>query len=70
MKESKLKKLMDYQKFEHNAAMDFAIKSARSYISSLSKSAYMEELSDSDLDMLNAAGPSGGNIKNMYPLGT
>ena len=54
MNDKKLKRLFDYQKFEGNSAMNFAIQSARSYINSLGSGAV--ELSDSDLDMVNAAG--------------
>lgn len=54
MNDKKLKRLFDYQKFEGNSAMNFAIQSARSYINSLGSGAV--ELSDSELDMVNAAG--------------
>ena len=54
MNDKKLKRLFDYQKFEGNSAMNFAIQSARSYIDSLGSGAM--ELNDSELDMVNAAG--------------
>lgn len=54
MNDKKLKRLFDYQKFEGNSAMNFAIQSARSYINSLGSGAV--ELNDSELDMVNAAG--------------
>ena len=54
MNDKKLKRLFDYQKFEGNSAMNFAIQSARSYINSLGSGAM--ELNDSELDMVNAAG--------------
>ena len=54
MNDKKLKRLFDYQKFEGNSAMSFAIQSARSYIDSLGSGAM--ELNDSELDMVNAAG--------------
>ena len=56
MNDKKLKRLFDYQKFEGNSAMNFAIQSARSYIDSLGSGAM--ELNDSELDMVNAAGIS------------
>ena len=56
MNDKKLKRLFDYQKFEGNSAMNFAIQSARSYIDSLGNGAM--ELNDSELDMVNAAGIS------------
>lgn len=54
MNDKKLKRLFDYQKFEGNSAMNFAIQSARSYINSLGNGAV--ELNDSELDMVTAAG--------------
>ena len=56
MSDKKLKRLFDYQKFEGNSAMNFAIQSARSYIDSLQNTASMFELDDEELDMVNAAG--------------
>ena len=55
MKDKKLRQLFDYQKFEKNSAMDFAIQSARSFIKS-QEMAGVTELSSDELDMLNAAG--------------
>lgn len=56
MNDKRLKQLFDYQKFEGNAAMNFAIQSARSYISSLKNAPSVMELDDEDLDMVSAAG--------------
>lgn len=55
MKDKKLRQLFDYQKFEKNSALDFAIQSARSFIKSQEK-AGATELSSDELDMLSAAG--------------
>ena len=55
MKDKKLRQLFDYQKFEKNSAMDFAIQSARNFIKS-QEMAGVTELSSDELDMLNAAG--------------
>ena len=55
MKDKKLRQLFDYQKFEKNSAMDFAIQSARNFINSQER-AGGSELSSDELDMLNAAG--------------
>ena len=55
MKDKKLRQLFDYQKFEKNSAMDFAIQSARNFINSQER-AGVSELSSDELDMLNAAG--------------
>ena len=55
MKDKKLRQLFDYQKFEKNSAMDFAIQSARNFINSQER-AEVTELSSDELDMLNAAG--------------
>ena len=55
MNETKLRQLSDYQKFEKNSAMDFAIQSARNFINSQER-AGVTELSSDELDMLNAAG--------------
>ena len=55
MKDKKLRQLFDYQKFEKNSAMDFAIQSARSFINAQERMG-VSELSSDDLDMLNAAG--------------
>ncbi|MBB5227183.1 hypothetical protein [Treponema ruminis] len=58
MNDKNLKRLFDFQKFEGNSAMDFAIQSARSYISSLQNSVSENafELNEDELDMVNAAG--------------
>ncbi len=56
MNDSKLKRLFDFQKFEGNSAMNFAIQSARSYIDSLQDSATTFQLNDEELEMVNAAG--------------
>ena len=56
MNDKKLKRLFDYQKFEGNSAMNFAIQSARSYIDSLQSNPSTFELNDEELDMVNAAG--------------
>lgn len=55
MKDKKLRQLFDYQKFEKNSAMDFAIQSARNFINSQER-AVVTELSSDELDLLNAAG--------------
>ena len=55
MKDKKLRQLFDYQKFENNSAMNFAIQSARNFINSQER-AGVSELSSDELDMLNAAG--------------
>lgn len=62
MKDTRLKQLFDFQKFAGNSAMGFAIQSAHSYIDSLQARGF-EELSEDELDMVNAAGVDGGNIK-------
>lgn len=54
MNEKRLKQLFDYQRFVENSAMNFAIRSARSYIDSIQSSTF--ELDDEELDMVNAAG--------------
>lgn len=56
MNDKKLKRLFDYQKFEGNSAMNFAIQSARSYIDSLQANPSTFELNDEELEMVNAAG--------------
>ncbi|MDY6396618.1 MAG: hypothetical protein SPL22_02720 [Treponema sp.] len=58
MNDKKLKRLFDFQKFEGNSAMNFAIQSARSYIASLQNSTSENafELNEDELDMVNAAG--------------
>ena len=55
MKDKKLRQLFDYQKFENNSAMNFAIQSARNFINAQT-AAGATELSSDELDMLNAAG--------------
>ena len=55
MKDKKLRQLFDYQKFEKNSAMDFAIQSARNFINTQERMG-VTELSSDELDMLNAAG--------------
>ncbi len=54
MKDKKLRQLFDYQKFEKNSAMDFAIQSARNFINAQA-AVGATELSSDELDMLNAA---------------
>ena len=58
MNDKKLRRLFDFQKFEGNSAMNFAIQSARSYIASLQNSTSENafELNEDELDMVNAAG--------------
>ncbi|MBR4600392.1 MAG: hypothetical protein IKO39_10140 [Treponema sp.] len=56
MNDKKLKRLFDYQKFEGNSVMNFAIQSARSYIDSLQSNPSTFELNDEELEMVNAAG--------------
>ncbi len=58
MNDKKLKRLFDFQRFEGNSAMNFAIQSARSYIDSLqnSMSENAFELNEDELEMVNAAG--------------
>ena len=53
MKDRKLKQLFDFQKFEGNAALKFAIESTRGFINSASQA---QELSTNELEMLSAAG--------------
>lgn len=70
MNEKKLKLLFDFHKFEGNAAINFAIQSARSYITSLHGSSVSAfELNDDQLDMVSAAGLVDTNtpLKNMAP---
>ena len=55
MKDKKLRQPFDYQKFENNSAMNFAIQSARNFINAQA-AAGATELSSDELDMLNAAG--------------
>ena len=55
MKDKKLRQLFDYQKFENNSSMNFAIQSARNFINA-QVAAGATELSSDELDMLNAAG--------------
>lgn len=62
MKDKKLKQLFDFQKFEGNSAMNFAIQSARNYIDSLKDVPTVMQLEDSELDMVNAAGVPGNNL--------
>ncbi|MCR4822609.1 MAG: hypothetical protein K5873_07025 [Treponema sp.] len=62
MNDKKLKQLFDFQKFSKNSAMEFAISSARSYIDSV-QSKGCEELSDEELEMVNAAGVDSVKIK-------
>ena len=64
MNDTRLKQLFDYQKFEENSAINFAIQSARSYIDSLKDIPSVMELDDEELDMINAAGTDSGNLKN------
>ena len=54
MEDKKLRQLFDFQKFENNSTLNFAVQSARNYIKSQSSSK-MVELSD-ELELLNAAG--------------
>ena len=56
MNDKKLKRLFDYQKFEGNSVMNFAIQSARSYIDSLQSNPSTFKLNDEELEMVNAAG--------------
>ncbi len=56
MKDKKLKQLFDYQKFEGNLTLNFAIQSAHDYVDSLKDSDTVMELDDDELDMINAAG--------------
>lgn len=62
MKDKKLKQLFDYQRFEGNSAMNFAIQSARSYIDSLKDIPTVIQLEEDELDMVNAAGVPGNNM--------
>lgn len=55
MNDKKLKRLFDYQRFEGNSAMNFAIQSVRSYVKSVNSETFA--LTDDELDMVNAAGP-------------
>ena len=67
MKDTKLKQLFDYQKFEGNSAMNFAIQSARGYIDSLKNLPNVMELEEDELDMVNAAGADTANFKALRP---
>lgn len=67
MKDTKLKRLFDYQKFEGNSAMNFAIQSARGYIDSLKNLPQVMELEEEELDMINAAGTDTANFKALRP---
>ncbi len=64
MNDKKLKQLFDFQKFEKNASLGFAIQSAQNYINSLKNQGFME-LDESELDFVNAAGPVSGNVRGM-----
>lgn len=66
MNDKKLKRLFDFQKFDQNPSLGFAIQSSRSYIASLSSK--FEELSDNELDMVNAAGTptNGANSTDLH----
>ncbi len=61
MNDKKLRQLFDYQKFENNAALNFAIQSARQYVSKQSSASSVVELGD-ELDMLNAAGTTPARV--------
>lgn len=62
MKDTKLRRLMDFQKIEKNPSLDFAIQSAQSYVS-LSQKKGAKELSENELEMLNAAGVLGDEFR-------
>jgi len=62
MKDTKLRRLMDFQKIEKNSSLDFAIQSVRGYIDSLQKTG-IKELSEDELDLVNAAGVPGDTIR-------
>lgn len=66
MNDKKLKRLFDYQKFEQNSAMNFAIASARSYIDSLKNAPMVMELEEDELDMVNAAGVDSGDVRGAF----
>ena len=53
MKKNKLMQLFDFQKFERNPSLAFAIESTKAYIDS---KAQKKELSLDELEMLSAAG--------------
>ncbi len=63
MNDKRLKQLFDFQRFAGNSSMEFAIKSAHSYIDSLQAKGF-EELSDDELEMVNAAGIPGVKTKS------
>lgn len=65
MNDKRLKQLFDYQKFEQNSAMNFAIASARSYINSLKNAPTVMELDEDELDMVNAAGVDSGDVRGL-----
>lgn len=66
MNDKKLKQLFDFQKFENNPAMNFAISSARSYIDSLKNVPTVMELDEDELDMVNAAGVDSGDVRGAF----
>ena len=65
MNDRKLKQLFDFQKFEGNSTLNFAISSARGYIASLQSQGF-DELSDDELDMVNAAGVDSGDVRGAF----
>lgn len=59
MNDRKLKQLFDFQKFEKNSSLEFAIQSAHAFVegqSKLNSQSGAVELFDDDLDKLSAAG--------------
>ena len=62
MKDTKLRRLMDFQKIEKNPSLDFAIQSAQGYVN-LSQKKGAKELSENELEMLNAAGVAGDEFR-------
>lgn len=71
MNDKKMKQLFDFQKFEKNSALEFAIQSAHTFAEKQSKlnlQSVAVELFDDDLDQLSAAGiqhPVKSGIKRM-----
>ena len=62
MKDSKLRRLMDFQKIENNPSLDFTIQTAHSFIDTLQVKG-KKELSENELDMVSAAGVPEDNFR-------
>ena len=62
MKDTKLRRLMDFQKIEKNPSLDFTIQAAHNFMDCLQTNG-KKELSEDELDMINAAGVPEDNIR-------